>query len=88
MCVCVCVGGGGGVYSYIRVLSDEFFLKPVVFSSFQNEISRALITPLNMAGGNMATYFTDSACMLELRRSDDELADDDQLYSSTLIFST
>ncbi len=33
--VCVCV------YSYIRVLSDEFLLKPVVFSSFQNEISRA-----------------------------------------------
>ena len=34
-------GGGGGEYSYIRVLSDEFLLKSVVFKFFSKEVSRA-----------------------------------------------
>ncbi len=42
VCVCVSVGaGGGGVYSYIRVLPDEFLLKSVVFKFISKEISRA-----------------------------------------------
>ncbi len=35
------LGGGGGVYSYIRVMPDEFFLKSVVFKLISKEISRA-----------------------------------------------
>ena len=31
--------GGGGVYSYIRVLPDEFLLKSVVFKFISKEIS-------------------------------------------------
>ncbi len=34
-------GGGGGVYSYIRVMPDEFLLKSVVFRLILKEISRA-----------------------------------------------
>ena len=33
--------GGGGVYSYIRVLPDEFLLKSVVSKFISKEISRA-----------------------------------------------
>ncbi len=33
-------GGGGGVYSYIRVMPDEFLLKSVVFKLISKEISR------------------------------------------------
>ena len=33
--------GGGGVYSYIRVMPDEFLLKSVVFKLISKEISRA-----------------------------------------------
>ncbi len=35
------IGGRGGVYSYIRVLPDEFLLKSVVFNLISKEISRA-----------------------------------------------
>ena len=35
------IGGGGGVYSYIRVMPDEFLLKSVVFRLILKEISRA-----------------------------------------------
>ena len=35
------IGGGGGVYSYIRVMPDEFLLKSVVFKLILKEISRA-----------------------------------------------
>ena len=34
-------GGGGGVYSYIRVMPDEFLLKSVVFKLISKDISRA-----------------------------------------------
>ncbi len=34
-------GGGEGVYSYIRVLCDEFLLKSVVFKFISKENSRA-----------------------------------------------
>ena len=34
------IGGGGGVYSYIRVMPDEFLLKSVVFKLISKEISR------------------------------------------------
>ena len=34
-------GGEGGVYSYIRVMPDEFLLKSVVFKFISNEISQA-----------------------------------------------
>ena len=34
-------GGGGGVYSYIRVLPDEFLLNYFVFKFISKEISRA-----------------------------------------------
>ena len=34
-------GGGGSVYSYIRVMPDEFLLKSVVFKLISKEISRA-----------------------------------------------
>ena len=34
-------GGGGGVYSYIRVMPDEFLLKSVVFKLISRKISRA-----------------------------------------------
>ncbi len=33
--------GEGGVYSYIRVMPDEFLLKSVVFKLISKEISRA-----------------------------------------------
>ena len=35
------IGGGGGVYSYIRVMPDEFLFKSVVFKLMSKEISRA-----------------------------------------------
>ncbi len=35
------IGGRGGVYSYTRVMPDEFLLKSVVFKLISKEISRA-----------------------------------------------
>ena len=35
------IGGGGRVYSYIRVMPDEFILKSVVFKLISKEINRA-----------------------------------------------
>ncbi len=43
------IWGGGGVYSYIRVLPDEFLLKSVVFKFISKEISRAENEYMNTA---------------------------------------
>ncbi len=41
-------GGGGFVYSYIRVMPDEFLLKSVVFKLISKETSRAAHKYMNI----------------------------------------
>ena len=39
--------GGGGEYSYLRVLPDEFFLKPIVITTDSKRISALRPTTLS-----------------------------------------
>ena len=40
-------GGGGGEYSYLRVLPDEFFLKPTLITTDFKRISALRLTTLS-----------------------------------------